>query len=178
MVMAMIMTVIMRVAVTMVMIVRMSMIVGMGVAVMVMVTAGTNLFFARTGADFLAQLAFGFCAKALHVMVVAFLGKTHFRLEAEHLFPVLAHLAVHQVSAPLQNFLHAVGHGVDHLRDGRSGSRLSGILYPDDWRRPHPLFHRSVCTRTPVKRKYGKYDHTLVAKLGRMFEAGSDQRER
>ena len=54
-------------------------------------------------------------ADALDVVVVTLLRQPDFRLEAQHLFAILAELAVHQV-LPLQNFLHPIPKCIQHER--------------------------------------------------------------
>jgi len=58
-----------------------------------------------------AMLAIRLGADAFHVMMMAPLGETHLGLEAQHLGPVFAEAAVHQVLAG-QGLLHPVGEGI------------------------------------------------------------------
>ena len=154
----------------------MGVIVMMMTMVVVMMTTRLHLLFAGSGADLVTQLAFCFRAEAFHVMVVAFLGQTHFGFEAKDLLAVLAHLAVHQIGA-LQDLLHPIGHRVDHLRvvvqitgfqefDFRmfGGNFVRGRIDP---------LHQYT-----GEQEIGEHDDALVAELCRMFETGSDQGER
>src|SRR4051794_11420597 len=87
-------TMLMAVVMRVVMVMTVMVVVPMIVAVIVM---------RRAGAD------------AFHVVMVAFLLKAYFRLEAKHLFTVLAHLAVH-VAGAFQDLGHPIGKGLQNQR--------------------------------------------------------------
>lgn len=115
-------------------------------------------------------------ADTFDVVVVAFLRKSDFGLEAKHLLAVLAHLAVHQRLA-VEDLLHTVLKRIEHERMVVEIRRLDELDIRVAGRdlvglRIDPLHQHAG------KQKVRKHDHTLVAELRGMGEPGGDQRER
>jgi len=81
--------------------------IGMMSMIVIMVMGVTLMFMmmvmTRTGSN------------SLNMMVMAFLGKTHFCLKSQNLFPILAELAIHLIPS-LKNFIHAFRKGIQHER--------------------------------------------------------------
>ncbi|MCB1833396.1 MAG: hypothetical protein KDH19_08145, partial [Geminicoccaceae bacterium] len=114
MVMVMVVMVVIMIMVVMVVVVPVPVVVIM----MMMVVAGEA---AGAGAERVAQIA-GFhraagCGRtlSLDVMVMALLRRADLGLEAQHLRPVFAHAAIHQVGA-VTDLVHPLDEGVDDLR--------------------------------------------------------------
>ena len=93
------------VAVLMIVIVTMMVVVVMIAMMMVMMSVAMVMI--------MVMPVTGIGADALHVMVMAGLRQADFRLEADDLLAILAHLAIHVVLT-VENLAHAVGEGIEH----------------------------------------------------------------
>ncbi len=109
------------------------------------------------------------------MMVMAFLGKTDFRLEAEHLFTVLAHLAVHQRLA-IKDFLQPVLERVEHQLV------VGQIACLEEFDIAMAFGHLVRIAVDALDQHTGEKEvrednDPLVAELGSVFEPGLDQRK-
>ena len=113
------------------------------------------------------------CINALDMMVVAFLHQTHLILEAEHLFAILAQLAIHRVAAA-QNLQRPFGKGVQHKRVIVQVSRFDEF----DVRVPcGDLVHIAVYAfhQNAGEQKIRKHDDPLETQPRGMFKPRFDQ---
>ncbi len=109
------------------------------------------------------------------MVVVALLNGAGFRLEAQHLGAVLAHLAVHGDVAR-QDLLNALHEGFDHLR---VVVEIGGLDELDLRVAGGHSIGRGVDTvhQNASEQEIGKHDDTAVAEPCRMFETRFDERE-
>ena len=115
----------------------------------------------------------GVGADALGVVVVARLGETDLVLEAEDLFAVLAHLAVHHVGAG-DDLLDAVEEGIDDqgmiIEVGRLDEFDIGMTKRDPVGRVvNPLDQHTG------EQEVGEHDDAAVAEPRRVLESRLDQ---
>ena len=177
MIVPMFMTVAVAVAVAVRMIMFVVMMTGSVIMGMVMMVVGgsAHLFLARTSAELFAQIAFRFGAKPFHMVVVAFLGETYFSFKAKHLFPVFAHLAVHQVGT-LQDLLNPVCHGIDDLWVVIEIASLDE-LYVRIFGRDFIGVGVNPLHQNAGEKEIRKDDNSFVAKFGCVLEARPYQRK-
>ena len=143
---------------------------------MVMVVAVLLLLLALpvAGAVGVTERAAG--ADAFHMVMMAFLRLADIRFESENLFPVLAHLAVHQVLAG-KNLANAFREGLDHcwviIEIGRLDERNFRMAFANGIR-----CHVNPLDENAGEKEIGKDDDPAVSEFCRMLQGRFNQRER
>lgn len=121
----------------------------------------------------LARTVFQAAADTLDMVVMAFLGPADISLETQHLFAILAHLAVHH-GLPFQGFAHAILKGVQHqgmiVQIARLDELDLGIAGRDFIRVGIDALHQYA-----GKQEIRENDDALVAEFCGMGQAGLDQ---
>ena len=153
----MLMAVIVRVAV------RVVMIVVVAVIVMMMVVIMPMIMMRGAGPD------------AFDVVVMAFLLKADFGFEAEHLFAVLAHLAIH-VAGAFQDLGYPIGEG---FQNKRMVVQVAGLDELDTriFRRDRVGMVVDPLDQDAGEQEVGEHDDAPVSLLRRVLKGGGDQRE-
>ena len=149
------------------------MIVGVTMSVPMMVMVGRAA--AGAGTHVLAERAIGRRSDPLHMMVMALLGEPHFRLEAEHLFAIFAHLAIHHIGA-FDDLEEPLDEGFDHEVMGAEIGRLEKT----DVRmggRDHIRLVVDAAHENAGEEEIGKDDDALITKARGMAQPRLDQRE-
>jgi len=114
-------------------------------------------------------------ADALDMVVMAFLREPHFGFEAQDLFTVFAHLAVHQVCA-FTDLDHTVCEGFENLRVvveiGCFDELNIGMIGGN-----HVSVIIDALDQNAGEQKIRKHNNSPVAKLDGVFQCGLDERE-
>ena len=112
---------------------------------------------------------------AFDVVVMAFLLKADFGFEAEHLFAVLAHLAIH-VAGAFKDLGHPISEGFQHQG---MVVQVAGLDELDirELRRDRVGVVVDPLDEDASEQEVGEHHDAPVAQLRRVLQGGGDQRE-